>query len=858
MELRNVRIFLEPQFGYLAKSNGEQLWTHHFAVWNIFRKMSQFIPSLDDKEKILLELSCLIHDIGKKRVECQKFFRGEGDNPKDHKATIEEVKEYFDDKSLEDILPFQLTDLDIKFIYDSIKTHHSVSDYDIKDITTDSAGFFTELVRYADWLASMESISPDIINKIRQYCEGLFDLAYFEVSRFASPTSFHFLKKIIEEYQSLGWELLLTFDNAALFIGKGCPFPEKEKIIENISRAFFDASLGIQSVYPQAFTKAILGGLSKVFPCKFLTVSDHKDKIVENLGDVSRRGVQFFRLLYDILSLDSSEFSKIKKKLSKWDTIGACLGTSGHPKAKRQWKETFIEEPPESINTDTLSNLMKQLTISDVIPSKFVEGKEDFESKLSNLKPDKLFAILHKIAEHYEEKLTGLQEILAYLNGIFSVEEEKDFRKVALEIFEKYKTYKKTADALKGVCERCQCPVSMEAQPALRYKKGIGYGFSQIIAKPSGSRATCPMCAFDNMVLRNGLRDNQLRIYARISSRVPELMRIYPELDILIAKVKSGISAPYQISKLEERKELKDIPFDKRVKIPIPPEKYKSETKEILSSEQGILFDIQTLTAKETKNFSPKDMKVRYEPLYHLMNLLGFEISIGTEEQVGLFGESIISTEEEYYKSLAVILLAGCFIDDQGKKRQRSFLLAKDLLERSPSVAIAYTAETRGRTKDLKLSRELMERFYEFIYKSRLVIYKTMGGEYRMDNLLKDALFFANGIPKFCKLSKSISKHSFGKPVSQSLNEMLLGRGFDEAFARFICHIRENIAKEKSGEAKTDIKELEEFVREAKGILQRYYDLKKDNVTQFIRVKNALLSAIYVFRRYDNLQEVLK
>ncbi|MEW6455475.1 MAG: HD domain-containing protein [Acidobacteriota bacterium] len=860
MEIKEVKVFLEPQFGYLAKSNGEQLWAHHFAVWNVFRKMGRFIPSLDDREKELLELSCLIHDIGKLREESQKFFRGEGENPRDHKSTIEEVRKYLNKEDLKGILPFELTESDIKFIYDTIKPHHSLSDSDIKEISTDSAGIFTELVRYADWLASMESISPETINKVRQYCDELFDLTYFEVSRFPSPTTFHFLRNIFKEYQSLGWELLLTFDNAALFIGKGLSYPEKEKIIESISKAFFDKSLGIQSAYPKAFTKALLGGLSKVFPAQFMIAANHKNEIIGNLGDVSRKGVQFLRILYDIFSLDSSEFSKIKKNLPKWNTIGACLGTSGHPKAKRQWEKAFGENPPASINTNTLSHLLNILTVKDVIPDEFIADKKYLDDKLSNLKPDNLFILLHKIAEDYEKKMSGSQEMLDYLNSVLSMEEEKDFRKIASEIFERYKTYKKTTDALKGVCERCQCPVSMEAQPALKYKRGVGYGFSQIISKPAGSRATCPMCAYDNMVLREGLGDRNLRIYTRISSKVPELISLYPELDDLVAKVKSGVSAPYQISKLEERKEFRNIPFVKRLKIPIPPEKYRSDTKEILSSEQGILFDIQTLSAKETKNFSPKDMRVRYEPLYHFLNLLGFETSLGTEEQVGLFGESILSTEEEYYKSLSVILLASIL-----EKGQKKYIMAKDLLEKSPSVAITYTSETRGKTNRLKLSPELMERFYEFIYKSGLVIYKTMGGEYKMDNLLNDAVFFANGIPKFCwtqdewqKWFKSMSKHSIGKPVSQSLNEMLLGRSFDEAFAKFLSHIRENIAKEKSGEAKTDIKELEEFVREAKGIFQRYYDLKKDNITQFIRVKNSLLSAIYVFKRYENLQEVLK
>lgn len=143
-----------------------------------------------------------------------------------------------------------------------------------------------------------------------------------------------------------------------------------------------------------------------------------------------------------------------------------------------------------------------------------------------------------------------------------------------------------------------------------------------------------------------------------------------------------------------------------------------------------------------------------------------------------------------------------------------------------------------------------------------------------MKNLLQDAAFFSEGIPKFCwknedewkkwnealKQKKTPSKHLINKPLSQTLNEILQGRDFDEAFARFLSNIREDIAKdkEKSDKATTDVKEMEEFVRIAKEKFMKFYELKKKSITEFIRVKNALLSAVYVFKRYENLKEVCK
>jgi len=71
LELNQVKAILKPQFEYLAKSHGEVLWLHSFAVWSILAKLAARIPRFTDRERLLLEISALIHDIGKIRPKNQ-------------------------------------------------------------------------------------------------------------------------------------------------------------------------------------------------------------------------------------------------------------------------------------------------------------------------------------------------------------------------------------------------------------------------------------------------------------------------------------------------------------------------------------------------------------------------------------------------------------------------------------------------------------------------------------------------------------------------------------------------------------------------------------------------------------------
>ena len=131
-----------------------------------------------------------------------------------------------------------------------------------------------------------------------------------------------------------------------------------------------------------------------------------------------------------------------------------------------------------------------------------------------------------------------------------------------------------------------------------------------------------------------------------------------------------------------------------------------------------------------------------------------------------------------------------------------------------------------------------------------------------MEELFKDAAVFADkesGIPHFCvepekrgEFWRNLSKYSAGKPVSQALNAVMQGRSFDEVLERFLRNLSEKIS---SGEQPG----LAEFVLSSKLILKKYFDLRQSDVSEFVKAKNSLLSAIYILTRYPNLkQEVLK
>lgn len=856
MNWQQVRDFLDPQFGYLAKSSGEQLSAHHFTCWSVFTKIASFIPSLNEREKELLEIACLIHDIAKTSEKNQRILRGRESGQVIHKPIYENIAGYIDRSS------FSLSDEDKKTVFDIVLTHHSVSNENIREITIPSAGILTELLRYSDWIASMDEVRPETIGRIRDDLSGLLDLTFTEISRFPSPSTYLALKVIIGEYKNAGWEPLLLLDNGAIFIGKQIKPPLKNQVIDKALEVFFDQSLGVQSVYSPNFTKNFLGGLSQLFPASFMKAKDHKEKIIDNLSDIERKGIQFLRLLSDILPSES--LSKIRRELPIWNLIPACLGPSGHPKAKRLWFDFFSEEAPSSINAEAINRLFSKLTLKETIPSLHLNQiNSDWHPKrLSELKSDQLFEVLYSIAFYYEERETGTQDLRLYLDAIISMEEEKDFESISKEIFRRYKKYKSTFDVSKGLCERCGCTVPILAQPALKFK--VTEGWSQVRTKSTGGKAVCLFCAYDSMILK----EKGEGIYLRISSKIPDLLSFYPEISSFIAKLESGLRSSYQIAALEERDEFCSLPFPKKIRVPLPQKETDQEAESILRNEQGILFKITN-----RKDSGSKDLKVKYESLYHILNLLGFKVDIGAEEQIGLLGKRLITTIPIYYRSLAIRILAGV-LRQEGKKK-KEYIFASELFEKSPSIALRKAADAMSKNNKPRRKgscpakgREKCKDYnqkgcncipYNFFYFTLNGIEE--GGDDFMRKFLEDAAFLADkdkGIPHFCvepekreNFWKGLSKHSATKPVAQALDELMMGRGIEYALERFLRNISKKI-----GEKEQD--DLKSFVDRTKELFKGYETLRKENITSFIRAKNALCSAVYVFTRYQNLREVVK
>mgnify|MGYP000243218707 CR=1 FL=1 len=128
------------------------------------------------------------------------------------------------------------------------------------------------------------------------------------------------------------------------------------------------------------------------------------------------------------------------------------------------------------------------------------------------------------------------------------------------------------------------------------------------------------------------------------------------------------------------------------------------------------------------------------------------------------------------------------------------------------------------------------------------------------EGLFKDAAILAdkeNGIPHFCvepeergNFWKNLSKHSASKPISHALNAIMSGRSFDEGMERFLRNLAVKIPENEK-------KALNNFVKNVKEILKKYYELRQKNVCEFLKAKNSLISAIFILTRYPNLKEVL-
>jgi len=852
MNSKVLKDLLEPQFGKLGKSTGEQLWIHHYNTWNITSNILSFLEGISDKTKNNIEIAALIHDIGKMSDEHQAFYKGESKKKPTHRASKEKIIEYLNPLISSGIL--ELDQEDVYQIFEIAFIHHSVSESDIREATTSRFGVYTEILRRADRLASAESLDSTMIHEIREKYKPFFDLTYFRNSRFPSPTASLLEKIAIGHYVNKGWKILVRYSNGIVFIGKrGTNLPNKSEIINDFYKSFLEKILYLQNPTIKSPKGNFLVGSAIKYPKSFILA--HKDYFIERLKESDNRYLYFIKLVSSLIKLDP-DYNKMTESLPYLKIAISSGGSRGVPEARRKWSEISGSDIQDL--SEIFKEIFNRAILSELIPIGICGSTEI--KPIKDYTADELFNILVSIAEKYEQY--GQADILQkeFIGINFNLEEEVDFEKYAKTIFKKYKDYKLKGNPQNGICERCGCPVSIQAHNKLYFSDS--WGFSQVSSKKDVWQASCNFCAYDNIVLKRENKDIPLTLIIESKTR-PIIENNF--LKQIINRFYNGIFFPSKLVEIINLDESTPIPFIHKIRIPDAQKEYITNDKfQILPEyENEFGFQMSLPLLKDNQKPNVKNRKAQLRPLYYFLSLLGYRIHIGETEMKGLFGEELIPTLERYYFSLAVIILRRAIESNQ------AFLKAERLLDRIPSVAISIIGSD---DKNIlrKLSNELIIYFFQLISKSNQIL--NLKEDYRMSTLLEDAAFFAENIPKFCwssedwgKWFSNHSKHAATKPIAAAMNELLQGRSVEESLARFLSFIRENIVKDKTsaitkGKGKdklptTDESELKTFLQELRKKLEKYEAIRKANITDFIRIKNALMSAIFVYERYPILIE---
>ncbi len=863
MKVQDVIKLLDPQFGYLAKSDGEQLYAHHFTVWSIAKRLMKHIPSLKDSpdERERIEWACLTHDLGKMKPEFQDKMTIHPHRRVKHRVEcIWEIEQYLEAAKQAGWTGSAPDLKKLNELRDVITTHHGVLEHDLAEIKTSSAGFFTDILVAADHLGSMTRISHRTVGRLKIMFDGLCDFAAVEFSRFPSPTSYVVLQRLATAFKDSGWDVLVALEDAFLFIARpGTSLPNKKDIVQTSVEEIIKRTLSTQPSFPLSYKDDFITGLTRGYVRNFLQV--HKDPITQALGNVDQRAVVFLKLSRELFAA-SDLIDKYKEACPMLDIVNSCNSNTARKKKVDRFAEIGLKVP-QDVPRGVLDEAFQDVRLKHILPSNFYES-DLAEQKVVNLKAAQLYGILDSVASQLP--FTPADGLANYLYKVISMEEEgeSNFRSLAQTAFERYLMYKKSSQALKGICERCGCPETVEMQKGMNFSQKPK-AFSQI--KPNDAyRGICPFCVYDNLYLREHVGSGWVRVFLRIESRVPDLWANWGQLDRLITLIETGTNNVRNIVRLDENQSFSSLPFPHRLEVPIGDEtRLDAATlakRKLLRTERGVLFELRQMPESDC---SPNNLRARYEPLYHVLKFLGFRVAIGTEEQEGLFGEHVITDEAAYYKSLAVILMAS-----QVGKDQKKYVFAHNILHNAPSAALMSLAESQ----DYQLSQDKMQWLVKALYRSDIIITQprlrmdgqdsTEGGEITMKGLLEDAKFFADkekGIPHFCVEPEDrgdfwkppMSKHRTTKPISQSLDAMLSTQregGYDIASERFLRNLTVKISADEQPQ-------LAAFVKRADNILRRYYKLRWDDIGGFIKAKNSLLSAVYIFTRYQSLKEVI-
>ena len=850
LQLEQVKRILQPQFEYLAKSHGEVLWLHSFSVWSILAKLAVRIPRFTSQDRLFLEISALIHDIGKMRPRNQEILTGEREGTLKHTATKEEIKNYLSPFIAGSSLPIKVDDVNQIWEF---ALHHHISEEQQKEAQTAAFGIYTEVIRYADWLSSMERLDMTVIRQIQNGLDGVCNLTVFNVGRYPSPTTYHLLQEATERYHSLGWETLVVLDNGAVFIGDSkLASPQRKELSKSFTNKLIAKSFEGADIQNKYMRYEILSGPAKDDPCGFL--QSRQDMYRDKLGDVEAGPVLFLRTLMDLYRNSGKLTNRLKNQYPLLDILSKAGGTNGITQAKQRWNEQQgINKNWPSTNA-LIIDIFNTVTIGEILDNEALEK----ENVLRDMTSQDLLNVLLRAAKRWFPE-SGSSIIEDGIAELISMEEETDFAVIARNALERYKDYKKTRRPSNALCEQCGFTVPMEAKASSNFPcKSTWTGFTQINPKPESDapRVVCPLCIFDATQTRKYLAAGKSQVYVRAVSRIPELWQLYGDLRTRIDRLRQSLTNVREIKDLSET-EFSDLPLPQHFMIPIQ-KKYKETSTEIpLHTERGTLFPIERVK----NDASPKDLRAKYLAFYALLNMMGLEVHMGLEEQEGLFGEKIFEKQKGdwqslYFEGLVIAILAGA-IDKNNK-----YIFAQSLLQKSPSVVLS-------RLEDAKIKKEILAKVFVFLMRTNLKIAEWNGGACTMKEILKDAAFFAEWVPKFfwskeqhAKWNNPYqrSKYDITKPVDKVLNSMLQGDDFEEAFAKFLSGLKGDISgdKTKGTGATIDVKDLEVFAFEGKKIFQRYDELRNTNITKFIQAKNGLRSALYIVKRYENLKEVIK
>ncbi|MCL0086565.1 HD domain-containing protein [Thermodesulfovibrionales bacterium] len=859
LRIEEIKTILKPQFGFLGKSiRGEPLWVHAFTLWSIASKIIEFIPRFDDRERRLLEITTLIHDIGKMSDKNQSILSGQSNGRVRHTQTREQIKTHFEKNNLIGLLA--LSEEDIDFIYHA-HLHHDLPEYALKTAPPGLA-VYSDIIRYADWLASQERLDRRLMQRISSSLEPFCQITAVHISRPEGPSNYLLFDTAYNFYGDRGWDILIVFPDSLLLIApKDTPYPAKDEVIQKFQELINKGSLSLQKPNLTNFAAVLLAGESAKNPGLYLDV--HKDLLKDALSDYDRAPSFFFKLLIEMLDISGKLTSDLKKKYPLLDILKGLCGTRGIPIARKKWQEMGGK------TIEPLKEMLKEIfgaeILSRVIPNEIIENGEGNKT-LKNIAPDKLYCILYDLSQKLFPKKIDI-DFQQSAASLISMEEDMDFRKIAIERFEKYKQYKETHNPEKGICESCGFTTAFSTQKSLHFPGDKCWGFSQISPHADSARSTCTLCTYDTMILRSDLSANKKPVYIRIESKTRGLWALYGEITKLMQRLDAAFYNPYTLETLESKEEYGFLPLPGKFKMPgLKEPEYISRP---IVSVRGYLIPIWRVDS----GVSPKDMKARYMSLYALLLMMGFKTHIGFEEQEGLFGDKTIakhgeSYESLYYRGLAIKWLAR-LLGGEKKEKQNAHVFAEALLTKSPSVAITKIGDAATDEKmRKKINKEQLSSIVETIVKGEFNIKtKGNGGEYTMKELLEDAAFFAEGIPAFIwggddhkAWIANSSKHLITKPVSKTMNCVLQGDDYETAFAKLLALIKEDISSDKTKEgslAKVDIKDLKVFVERTKEILKRYYDLRQNDISAFIQAKNALLSSIYLLKRYPNIKEVV-